>query len=377
MKKSNGKLKIVYMIDMLRTDLAGTENQLIKIIKGLDRDRFDITLVCFKNHEWFEANAGKLPCASRVIDINRFKRPQAYINFVRLVLFLRSHKPDVVQTFFPTANIIGVVAAKLAGVRNIVSSRRDFGEWMIGRYLTGTRAANRFVDVILANSNKVAELTVEKERVAEAKVKVIYNGIDSEKFANLPAASLKELGVPEGNKVVGIVANFRPMKHHHTFILSAAEVLKARKDVTFILIGTGQLKEKAEELARSLNIEGNMIFAGASKDVSKYLSVMDIGVNCSEGEGLSNAIIEYMAAGVPCVVSKAGGNPDLITHDLNGYIFEIDDHKTLARDILTLLDDSDVRRRFIDNSMKRVKDELSLEAMLSKHEQFYEGLCRR
>lgn len=377
MNKLSRKIKIVYIIDMLKTDLAGTENQLIKVINGLDRNKFEVSLVCLKNHPWFEANAGNLPCPSRVIGINRFKSPRAYINFLRLICFLRSQKPDIVQTFFPVANIIGVIAAKLAGVGQVISSRRDFGEWMIGGYLAGTKVANRLVNEVLANSNKVKSLTVEKERVDKSKVRVIYNGIDTQKFAALAPAGRKELGLPEGNKVIGIVANFRPMKHHHTFILAAAEVLKVRKDVTFVCIGTGQLKEEAEELARSLGIKDNMLFAGASRDVCKYLSVMDIGVNCSEGEGLSNAIIEYMAAGVPCVVSNAGGNPDLVMHDRNGYVFAVDDHEALAGYILTLLDDRDVRRRFTAESLKFVKDELSLEAMLSKHEQYYEELCRR
>lgn len=369
------RIKITYMIDNLTTDLAGTENQLLKIIKGLNKKEFEIELITFSSNPWFRENARNLDCKSRVIEINRFKSPAAYINFLRLVRALRSSGTDIVQTFFPVANSLGVFAARAAGVRNIISSRRDFGEWMNGRYLLATRAANTMVKAILVNSDRVKELTVTREKVKEAKVTVIYNGIYTEVFTQAAPIEAAALGITPGNKVVGIVANFRPMKHHHTFVQAASDVLKHRQDVTFVMIGTGQLKEQTEQLARSLNIHGNCLFTGATKEVWKYLSVMDTGVNCSEGEGLSNAIIEYMASGVPCVVSDGGGNTDLVKHGVNGYVFPVDDHAKLAGYILELLGDSGKRMEFRTNSLRRVKEDFSMEAMLSKHERFYKNLC--
>jgi len=369
-------LKIIFMIDILDSNLGGTENQLIKMINGLDKKKFQVELICFDDHPWFEANATTLDCSSRVVAINRFNKAYTYINFVRLVSHLRREKPDIVHTYFPVGNSLGVFAAYLAGVQHIVSSRRDYGEWMRGPYLFMTKAANRCASRIIANSSMVKELTERKELVSGAKVDVIYNGIDTDLFRNIkPDKALKKrLGIPEGNRVVGIVANFRPMKHHFTFVKAAAGILKKRRDIDFVLVGTGQLKEETERLAAGLGVSGSMHFAGPQDDVIPYLSIMDVGVNCSEGEGLSNAIMEYMAAGVPCVVSNGGGNPDLITHDVNGFVFDVDDHAALAGYILRLLDDEEARGRFVGNALKKVKSEMSLKAILARYEDYYQGL---
>jgi len=370
-------IKLTYMIDELATDLAGTENQLIKMINGLSRMGVEISLVCFKNRPWLQKNASSLPCKIVVIEINRFKKPLTYINCIRLVRFLKSSKPDIVHTFFPTANIFGVIAARVAGVKVILSSRRDYGEWMIGRYLRMTRFANRFATKIITNSYKVRALTVEKEGADPSMVEVFLNGIDTVRFANIKRdISVKEkLNIPADDMVVGIVANFRPMKHHHTFLKAASEILQKRPATSFLLIGTGPLKGEIEALSKALGISGKVHFTSSQNDVRPFLSIMDVGVNCSEGEGLSNAIMEYMSAGVPCVVSEAGGNPDLITNDYNGYMFNVDDYCALASLVLKLLDEKETRATFINNARKTIEEKMSLNVILYKYKVFYENLA--
>lgn len=373
----NRNIKLTYMIDELATDLAGTENQLIKMINGLSKMGFDIRLICFRDRPWLKKNAPSLACKTQVIDINRFKRPFTYLNYLKLVRLLRSSKSDIVHTFFPTANILGVIAARLAGTKAVVSSRRDYGEWMKGRYLTMTRFANRFATKIVANSYKVKELTVEKESADPSKIEVFLNGIDMEKFSGLKRdrALKKSLRIPDGDMVVGIVANFRPMKRHQTFLKAASRILNERNDVTFLMIGTGPLKEEMEKLAKTLGISGKVRFTSAQDNVLPYLSIMDVGVNCSEGEGLSNAVMEYMSAGVPCVVSEAGGNPDLITNDFNGYTFGVDDDPALASLVLRLLNDEAKRKTFTKNARQTIKEKMSLDVILSKYKTFYENLA--
>lgn len=373
------KIRLTYIIDIMDTELAGTENQLIKMINGIDKGRFEVELICFKDHPWLQSNKGRLKCTTKIFPISRFSKPVTYLNFIKFAVYLRSSRPDVVHTFFPVGNIVGVLASRMAGVRSIISSRRDYGEWMSPKYLFFTKLANRFVTRIIANSNAVKELTLEREKPGEDRLGVIYNGIDLGFCTDLkPDNELKKsLNIPEGNLVAGIVANFRPMKHHHTFIRAAHEVLKTRSDVSFLLIGTGPLQNDMERLAEELNISKHLFFLGQRKDVRPYLSIMDAGVNCSEGEGLSNAVMEYMCAGVPCVVSQAGGNPDLIQNGVNGYTFAIDDHKALASCLLKLFDDKDARVRFTSIARRKIEAEMSIGVILSKYEDLYEGLMNR
>lgn len=377
----NKPVKIAYIIDVLDTAQAGTENQLIKMLNGLGARGFEVSLICLRHHPWLTANARSLHCRVSVFEIHRFKSPATYLNILKLAGFLRAQKPDVVHTFFPVANVVGVAAAWMAGIRNIVSSRRDYGEWMVGRYLPATRFANRFATKIVANSHPVKNLTVSAEKVAEDKVEVIFNGIDLSAFAGLvPDQGLRRrLGIPDGNKVVTKVANFRPMKHQHAFIEAAGVILKARQDVDFLLVGADaggcHLQAELEGLTRALGIADRVHFTGRQTKVIPYLSITDIGVNCSEGEGLSNAIMEYMAAGVPCVVSRSGGNPDLVRDGETGRLFELDNHEQLAGIIIDMLDDPATREKFIANAQSMVREEMSIDGMLSKYDNFYRRLA--
>lgn len=380
LRKIMRPIKVVYMIDAFVTSHAGTESQLIKMINGLDSSLFSVQLVCLRNHPWLSENASALRCNSTVIDIHEFKKPKTFFNVLKLIRLLRKWQPDVVHTFFPVSNIVGAIAARIAGVHNVISSRRDYGEWMNGRYLLATRIANKFVTRIVANGHRVKELTVAVEKEREEKITVIYNGIDLSKFSKPTTCDdLKaRLGIPHENKIVGKVANFRPMKHHYTFIKAANEILKMRSDVDFLLIGTDEsgchLQKSVEESARSLGILSKIHFTGRQKDVVPYLSIMDVGVNCSEGEGLSNAIIEYMASGVPCVASNSGGNPDLIKDGETGRLFELDDYKQLAGIVQEMLDSEQVCVKYITSAKKLVHEEMSVGTMLSKYESFYREL---
>lgn len=372
-------MRIVFIIDHFYSDRAGTENQLVKMIRGLS-GRFEIELICFRDSEWLQTRAPALPCGVRIFQIDKFKRAYTYRNLYRLVRHLRATRPNVVHTFFPVANIVGVLCARFARVPRIVSSRRDYGEWMRRHYLAMTRCANRFVHGIVTNSHRVKQLTERIEKVDGRLIEVIYNGIDVSGFASLPRdeALKRELGIPPANKVIGIVANFRPMKRHETLIHAAKIVLAARSDIDFLLVGADDgivgMRGRTEALAEELGVRARLHFVGSCKDVARYLSIMDVGVNCSEGEGLSNAIMEYMAAGVPCIVSDSGGNPDLVTDGVTGQTFPLGDHETLAHRLLSTLDDHATRQCFAKSARQKLYDEMNMDIMIERFDAFYRSL---
>lgn len=372
-------MRIALIIDHFSHELAGTENQVLKLISGLS-EKHDIDLISFQTSRWLESRAPGLNCQVHIFQINNFKRPYSYRNFIRLIHHLRHTKPDIVHSFFPVANIVGVLGAHLAGIRNIVASRRDYGEWMSRRYLWATRFANMFVTRIVTNSNRVKLLTEEVERFPGDRIEVIYNGIAVDSLCKgAPNLELKrELQIPESNRVVGLVANYRPMKRQETFVRAAREIMRKRNDIDFLLIGQNfdrsELRTTLQRLAESLGIAKRVHFAHAKGNVRDFLSILDIGVNCSEGEGLSNAIMEYMAAEVPCVVSSSGGNPDLISDNINGYTFALGDYHALAERILCLINDQATCQRFTHNAKEKVRNEMSLEAMISQFECLYRVL---
>lgn len=374
-------MKLTIILDHISSDRAGTEGQVVKLINGLRRNH-DIELIVLRHSPWLDQARNTLPCKVTVFPIGGITKPQFFVGLFQLLRHLRRTKPDVAHTFFPISNIVGVICARLAGVHAVISSRRDYGHWITPSYLTATKFANRFLSGIVTNSDQVKEFTIRVEGVSPEKIKVIYNGVNVEDLRrSTPAIELKrKLGIPDHNKVISLVANFRPIKRHDT-LLKAIHLLRDKHpDVSLLFVGVDNEAEPAlqtiHKLVEQLDLKQNVFYAQATGNIADFLSIMDIGVNCSESEGLSNAIIEYMAAGVPCVVSDGGGNKDLISENVNGLTFPVGDHVTLSKKLARLLDDETSRRKFVEASLSMVLTEMSLAAMTLRFEQYYESLSQ-
>lgn len=361
--------RITVIIDTFHHANAGTENQLAKIIAGLSA-RARIEVITLRESTWLRNHAHHLGIVHTMLQIDGVRNVRTYGNFLRLIRHLQRSRPQVVHTFFPVSNIVGVIAARLAGVGTIYSSRRDYGEWMSGRYVAATRFANRFTSGIIANSKRVAELTSTREEVTNSRIKVIHNGIDLEPFTKLKEAPqvAQQLGIPSNARVIGLVANYRPMKRHHTLIKALPLVLQQHPDTHAVLVGTNTTPEDIESririLAAELGVAERVHQVHADGNVIDYLPLFNVGVNCSEGEGLSNAIMEYMAAGIPVIASSSGGNPDLVNHGQNGLLFPLDNEVALAQAICELFDNETLRLSLAQHARAFVAREFSIQAML-------------
>jgi glycosyltransferase involved in cell wall biosynthesis len=230
---------------------------------------------------------------------------------------------------------------------------------------------------ILTNSQRVKTLVSEAEKVDSSMIHVIYNGIEkgiSKSDRSSKGAAREELGIPKNRRVVGIVAGLRPMKRHKTFIRAARRVLDADPNVHFVIVGDGSLRGGLEALTTDLGINGRVHFVGWQGDVYPFLSIFDIGVNCSANEGLSNAIMEYMAYGVPCIVSRAGGNEELIENGVNGYTFELDNDTELARLTVSLLEDTKKQEEFAAESRRIIRNEFGIDRMVHNYDSYFERI---
>jgi glycosyltransferase involved in cell wall biosynthesis len=113
---------------------------------------------------------------------------------------------------------------------------------------------------------------------------------------------------------------------------------------------------------------------GEQECVVPYFSIFDIGINCSKNEGLSNAIMEYMAYGVASIVSEAGGNTELIKNEINGLTFELGNHEQLSSRIITLLNKPLLRRKFILKSKEYVANHLQIDKVIDQYDNYFKSL---
>jgi glycosyltransferase involved in cell wall biosynthesis len=372
------RLRVMFVIDFLYGLDGGTENQLVKLINNLDKRVYDIHLLCLRNSRWVDEHASELKCKIKCYHIMKLKKPKNILLVWSILRYVKMVKPNVVMTYFPLSNVLGVAIARMAGVKCIVSSRRDYGLWL-GKGVILLRLVNRLVKRILTNSYRVRDLTAKEEGFEKSGIDVIYNGINM--IGQLPDEAEKRalkvrLGIPEGVPVVGIVAGLKPMKRHVTFIKAARIVLKTNPNVHFLIVGDGALRGSLEAFTHDFGIIGSVHFAGTQENVVPFLGILDLGINCSANEGLSNAIMEYMAYGVPCIASNAGGNTELIENDVNGNIFELDNEKELSDRINQLLFDSKKKKEFSVKSKEIIQKKFTLEKMVDEYNRYFTWISK-
>lgn len=376
---NGGKISVAFLIRSLES--GGAEAQVARIAAGLDKDRFDVTVLCFyRRGSWvqFLESAGV-----EVVSLEKKGRWDLPAFSFRLIRSLRALDPHVLHSFLGPPNIFATVVKPLLRKPQVVWSIRasnvDFKEydWTWGTTFRFERMLSRFPDLIIANSQAGKHHCL-KNGFCDARMTVIPNGIDTEEFRPDSAAGRAlraQWGVAEDGKLVGLVARLDPMKDHANFLQAAAILAAENQDVRFVCIGGEGRQDRAQlrALAASLGISDRVIWAGHIGKVPSALSALDVHVSASAyGEGFSNAIGEAMAVGVPCVVTDVGDSA-LIVENL-GVVVPARDSQALAEGWrrMLALNEHDFRA-LSEKCRRRIEDEYSLSSMLERLSVLYQN----
>lgn len=367
--------KVAYFIDAL--NVGGTELQLAATIDSMDRGR--VTPYLFSLRRADDPIDPMPDCPHSHIGIGSFRSPSAWSEMVKVARWLRREKVDIVQTYFPDASLFGTLAAKLARGPLVVSCRRDMGHWLSPAEIRRIRFLNRLADRFLSNAECIKNSLVENYAVPEDRVTVLPNFIDASLFERTPentrSRCRESLGL-SADYVVGTVANLnRPIKRVDVFLRAAAEVARKKPSTDFVVIGDGDLKSELEALASGLGIRAKTHFLGSRSDVPRCIGAFDVGVNSSDSEGLCNAIIEYMAAGLPSVVTDTGGNGEIIGDDSRGTLVPTGDHGAMAAAIVAYLDDEGLRKDTGRKARERVDAVFDKRVVMEGLMEYYRSIC--
>lgn len=365
------KIKIIYIIEQLGK--GGAERQLFELLKGINKYRYKPIVVSLtQGGYWYER--------IRKLDIEIIQLPRiGHLDFsrlIKLVKLFRIKKPVIAHTFMFTANSYGRIAALIAGIPIIIASERSSYE--IGKnkkrheiYIDKLLAS--FTSGIICNSLNTSKLLTKNHSFKREKVYTVNNGIRIDKFSKkVDFEDQKKIAL----KVVGTVGNLTVPKNYPLFLDVARILLENYKnsDLKFLIVGEGHLKDELKKYSQDLGIDGKVIFTGSRDDVPILLLMMDIFVLSSNWEGLSNAITEAMASGLPCVVTDVGGNSELVIGGETGYLVPPNDPKELAQKISYLLKDSRLAKQMGRAGKERVLKKFSLRRMVRKTEKIYEKL---
>lgn len=368
-------IKIAFVIDTIESPTAGTEKQLLLLIKSLDRTKFEPYLCVLRTSEWLEQEFSGCKC----IDIGflSFKQVTSYFQLLKFAHFLRKEKIDIIQTFFKDGNKIGVLAGKLGGVRSIVSTRRNQGYWHKKSELFILSILNNLVNKFLANSYSTKNWVVRTEKINPDKIVVIPNALECENFYRATEEQRKffreQLGFFANAILIGLVANLRPVKSIDVLIEAANIVVQSCPLAGFVIVGEGPERASLEQLCRSMKLHDSVRFLGKRTDIPHVLSCLDIGVLTSSSESFSNAILEYMAAGLAVVCSDVGGAREAVEDGMNGFVVEPGNYQQVAAQIIALIENN----RFADMGQagnRRALRMFSCEAIVSQYQCFYQQI---
>ncbi len=371
-------LKIAYIIDAIETPSAGTEKQLLTMLRGLNRDRVQPYLVCLHDSEWMQSQQFDFPFIN--LNVNSLFGIPFLKGLRKFKQLHREEQFDIVQTFFKDGNIFGTFAARYAHCPIVVSSRRNTGYWHDNKHIKMLRFLRRWTTIYLANSQAAAFSTCEIEQVPREKTAVIYNALDLDRFVQFDkdqrCAQREKWHVGERDILVGAVANLRPVKKLDTLIDAAAVLNKEFANLKFVIVGEGPLHEELQQYIYRNGVWEIFKLAGRHDDIVPCLSAFDIGVLCSEGESFSNSLIEYMAAGLPVVASEVGGNSEAIEHKQTGLLYSIEDSEGLIGCLREIIQNPELADTLGKQAREKAFSSYERSVILKQHEDFYERLVR-
>lgn len=368
------RIKVMYLMDYYYGTTGGTEGQLWELIKSLDRIQFQPCMTVLRPTAYLKHNG--FPCPVEIFNIRKLLSLAAIRGLLKISKTIRQSKINIVHILFNDASMIAPLFCKLGGAKVIVS-RRDLGLWYTPAKLAALKLSNLFVDRVVANSNAVRENVEKMEGCPSGKVRVIYNGHAYERFHKAPAKAFREShGIEPNDPIIGIVANLYGMKRHADLIRAFSLVKQKLHNAHLVIAGEGPEEQALRELAKALHLEPQVHFLGSVSDIVPIIKHFMVAVMCSESEGLSNTIIEYVGCGKPVICTSVGGNGELIREGYNGFLIDVGNVEQIADRILRLLRDASLRVQMARNAAASFGGHLSLERMVNAYMALYESLTR-
>ena len=357
-------VKVCFMID--RLSRAGTESQLLALVRELDRTRVQPSLVLLDGEADLSRALEPADCPLIRLGVRKLLSVSATRAAARLRSFWREQRPDVLQTYFLDAAYFGAPLAKACGIKRVVRVQNNLGYWLTGKHRVLGRCVRPFVDAMLTNTDAGKQALVERERHRGDRVVVLENGVDTARFNRFMFPDTSKPRVR-----VGCVANLRPVKNIDGLMRAAKAALERFPRLTFDVAGDGEQRPELERLHAELGLGDRFKLRGSVTDVAGFLRTVDVAVLPSHSEGMSNALLEYMSAGRAVIATDVGANAQVLRHGKDGLIVPAGDSEALVGALGQMLENPMRAAAFGSSARRRVEAEYSRDAMCRRFEAFY------
>ncbi|RNF83291.1 glycosyltransferase [Montanilutibacter psychrotolerans] len=319
--------RLLVVIDGM--EVGGSQRQVQQLLKGLDRQRWEPELAYFRSDSFLVDAIRRDGIPVHFVPKRRRVDLRFLFAFARL---LRRRDYALIHAFSLTAELASVLARPLSGRQPLlVASERSFALdrpawfWWLKRLVLGRSAA------VIANSSAGATATARRTRMPDAMFATVANGVDvpTPIAAGERERMRRSIGVPAGRLFGLFVGRLVPVKNLPCLVRALAALAPAQRPWV-ALVGEGPAQSSTRQLAHDQDITDDLSFLGERNDATRLMQAADFLVLPSHFEGLSNAVLEAMAAGCPVIASAVGGSPELIDNGRTGMLFRSDDVNALA-----------------------------------------------
>ena len=361
--------KILHIIPSL--DRAGAEKQLLLLVTQLPPEEFEVHICALTRGGPITAELRAAGLPVTVIGKRWKADPVAYWKLRRQIGALR---PALVHTWMFAANAYGRAAARSVGVKHLVASERCVDRWKTGYQFAIDRALMPATDRVVVNTTGVRDFYVEQGLPAE-RFEIIPNGIPPARPSRIAReALLAELELPGDVLLIGAAGRLWPQKRMKELIWAFVLVTQLYPNARLLVMGDGPQRAMLEQFVRDLEAQSSVFLLGHRDDVPDLLPHLDVYWNDSAYEGMPNAVMEAMAAGVAVVASDIPGNRELVVPGETGELVSLGDRAGRARATDELLADAALRRRYGEAGRARMLRDFSVESMIDRHVAMYRDL---
>lgn len=372
--------RIVFVITGL--SVGGAEMMLLKLLSQLDRSRFSPYVISLTTEGEIGSRLAELNIPVFVLNMHSAK--SRTVCLFKMVKIIKRLNPSVVQTWMYHADLVGGIAARLAGVEHIVWCIRNSNLSKTATKLTTLMVVklcaycSRWLpEQIISCSRRAMDIHVEVG-YAVSKMLVIPNGFDLHCFGPNPAAResvRQEIGVDACTPLVGLIGRFDPQKNHLGFVEAAKVVHQERPDAHFLLAGRNvdQSNRVLRGAINSAGLNDNCHLMGLRDDVPRLMAALDVLLLSSSGEAFPNVIGEAMACEVPCVVTDVGDSAYIVGE--TGRVVASGDMVSLADNVMGLLSMGSDELASLGRSARiRVANLFEINSVVHCYEDFYDKL---
>ena len=382
------KIRIVNIIT--RMELGGPPILVLDILQHLDKERFESTIATGitidRKYDMIgfarDKNIRIFAMPSLVRDIHPLKDIKALI---KLAIFLKKEKFDIVHCHTSKGGFIGRLAAKLAGAKIIIySPHGDIFEGYFCKLATDffillEKFAARFTDKIINLTKIEIERFLEHGIGTRHQLKQIYNGINIKYYERAMTSNLKkrdEFGLGKDDFVCATVGRLVPVKGHTYLIKAIQKVVKVIPEAKFLFVGDGELKSKLSEEIKSYDLQRNIFLLGVRNDIATILSCINVFLLPSLNEGFGMALIEAMAARKPVIATNVGGVPEVIINGTTGILVPSKDPEAFSSAIIKLYNNPEMSLEMGLAGYSRARNLFDIKTTVREFEDLYSKLIK-